>query len=119
MSFNYLHIYTYYTCIHVYIMCICVYIYIYRERVCVCVYTYILYIHRYITHSLINMFYMGDTLREIPLSLPAHEDSAISICFKSKQSANFCFFGHCVTKSVDWLLYHLYPIVTQTLYMCF
>lgn len=94
----------------------CVYIYI----VCVCVYAYILYIHTYITHCLINiMFYMGDTLREIPLSLPAHKDSAISICFKSKQSAKFCCFGHCVTKSVVRLLYDLYPIVTQTLYLCF
>ena len=56
MSFNYLHIYTDYTCIHVYIMCICIYIYRERERVCVCVYTYILYIRSDQSLSRVRLF---------------------------------------------------------------
>lgn len=80
------------------------YVYIHTNKVvfviiayiaCVYLCTYTLYIPMYITCSLINIVPTEQILGENVqlLSSPvAHVDSDTDICFKSKQSAKFCFF---------------------------
>ena len=88
MSFNYLHIYTYYTCIHVYIMCICIYIYIEREREYVFVFIHIFYTSDQISRSVVS-----DSLQphESQHARPPCPSPTPGVHSESRPSSQWCY----------------------------